>query len=146
MTASENHLMYCQVDVSRYFYVSSNFLSQEKPCPLPSFYTYGDFSLWSNEIKPGNSLIKYSQSLFCFVLFFCFLGFFGCIGSIQKFLGQGSNPSCRYKLHHSWGNARSLTHLTGPGIEPVHPQRQHQISRGNTWLEIFFCTIFFIKV
>ena len=30
-------------------------------------------------------------------------------------------------LRHSWGNARSLTHCAGLGIQPTPPQRQCQI-------------------
>ena len=34
-----------------------------------------------------------------------------------EFLGQGSNLSWRCDLHHSCGNARSLTHCVGMGIK-----------------------------
>jgi len=37
--------------------------------------------------------------------------------SICKFPGQGQTLSCSFNLHHSCGNARSLTHCTAPGIE-----------------------------
>ena len=36
--------------------------------------------------------------------------FFGCTCSIWKFLGQGSNQSHSFNLHHSCSNAWSLTH------------------------------------
>lgn len=35
---------------------------------------------------------------------------FGCIHSIQKFLGQWSNLSCSWDLCHSCSNARFITH------------------------------------
>ena len=42
--------------------------------------------------------------------------------SIQKFLGQGSNPSCHRNLHHSCGRVGSLTHCARLGIEHVPQQ------------------------
>ena len=60
-----------------------------------------------------------------FLFFFLFLllllplfFFFGHTCGICKFLGQGSNPSCSSDLCHNRGNARSLSHCTGPEIEP----------------------------
>ena len=49
--------------------------------------------------------------------------FFHHTHSLWKFSGQGSNPSHSCKLSHSYSNARSLTHCTGLGIEPL-PQQQ----------------------
>ena len=48
-------------------------------------------------------------------LSFCldFLG--GHICSIWKFLGQGSNLSCSYDQHHSWGNTGSSAHCITVG-------------------------------
>ena len=40
-----------------------------------------------------------------------------------EFLGQGSDPSCSCDQHHSYGNARSLTHCAGPGSKPATWQR-----------------------
>ena len=61
---------------------------------------------------------QFSQSFFLL---------FGCIYSIRKFPGQGSNPSNSCNLHHSCSNTRSLIHWAGPQIKPVLPQRQCQI-------------------
>ena len=47
-------------------------------------------------------------------------GFFSSfLATLQEieFLGQGSDPSCSCNLSHSYGNARSLTHGAGLGIE-----------------------------
>ena len=41
--------------------------------------------------------------------------------------GPGLNLSHSFNLHHSSGNASSLTHFTGPGIESMLPQRQYRI-------------------
>ena len=49
--------------------------------------------------------------------------FFDCTHDIWKFQGQGSNLSCNFDLHHSCGNAESLTHSAGLGIEPMPQQR-----------------------
>ena len=37
----------------------------------------------------------------------------------MEFLGQGSDPRRSCDIHWSCGNARSLTHYAGPGIEPA---------------------------
>ena len=37
----------------------------------------------------------------------------------MDFPGQGTDLNRRYSLSHSCGNARSLTHYAGPGIEPM---------------------------
>ena len=55
---------------------------------------------------------------------FFFPSFLGYTWSLWKFLGQGSNPSHIFEQCHSCGNAGSLTHSPGPGIEPTMPQRQ----------------------
>lgn len=54
------------------------------------------------------------------VLFLIFLA------SLQhtEFLGQGSYPSHGFCLSHNCGYARSLTHCTGPEIDPVSPCSQ----------------------
>ena len=57
--------------------------------------------------------------------FFFFFFFNGCTCNIWKLSGQGANPSHSYDLCHSYDNARSLTHCTGPWIQPVPLQRQH---------------------
>ena len=60
------------------------------------------------------------------ILFINFF-FFGHTCSIWEFLGQGSNLSHSWDLHHNWGNTGSLTHCGfGLGIEPTAAQRQHQ--------------------
>ena len=65
--------------------------------------------------------------LYC--LFFCCCYAHG----IWRFLGQGLNLSYICDLCHSCGNARSLTHGTGPRTKPAPQQeseplqRQHQI-------------------
>ena len=56
-----------------------------------------------------------------------------CTQDIGKFLGQGSNLSCRCHLRHSCSSAGSLSHCTGLGIKPRPqqwpdlPQGQHHI-------------------
>lgn len=47
----------------------------------------------------------------------------------MKFPGQALNLNCSCHLYHSCGNASSLTHWAGPGIEPVLLHRQHGILR-----------------
>ena len=42
---------------------------------------------------------------------------------IPSTMAYGSNLSCGCDLHCGGGNVRSLTHCTGPGIEPAVPQR-----------------------
>ena len=37
----------------------------------------------------------------------------------MKLRGQGSDPNHSFELSHSSGNARSLTHCAGPGVEPT---------------------------
>ena len=46
--------------------------------------------------------------------------------SIWKFPGQGSNWSCSCDLHHTFGNARSLTYWARPGTKPTSSQRPGQ--------------------
>ena len=62
-----------------------------------------------------------------FVLFLFFVvwlvGWFCHTHGIWEFLGPPSNSSRNCNLHHSYGNARSLNHYVGPGIEPLLPQR-----------------------
>ena len=41
-----------------------------------------------------------------------FFSFYGHTCSIWKFLGQGSNQSCSFRLHHSHSNTRSKLHLS----------------------------------
>ena len=50
--------------------------------------------------------------------------FFGYTYSTWKFQGQGSNPHQSCNLGCSCRNTRSFTYCTGPGIEPLLPQRQ----------------------
>ena len=38
----------------------------------------------------------------------------------MEFPGQGSDPSCRWKLSYSCGNGESQIHCAGPGIKIVH--------------------------
>ena len=47
--------------------------------------------------------------------------FFFFLATLQhmELLGQRSDPSRSYKLHHGCGNTRSLTHCARLGIEPV---------------------------
>lgn len=40
----------------------------------------------------------------------------------MTFLGQGSDPSHSWDLHHGCNNARTLTHCSGTGIKPIHAQ------------------------
>ena len=67
-----------------------------------------------------------SQSCVCVSFSLCFFPLQICIyicilASLQhmEFPGQGSYPSCTCDLHHSCGNAGSLTHCARPGIDPV---------------------------
>ena len=61
---------------------------------------------------------------------FCLLvGWFGCTHGVCKFPGQGLNLSCSWDLCHSCGNARSLTHCAGRGIEPVIHQPPKPLQR-----------------
>ena len=53
--------------------------------------------------------------------------FFSFFYSIQKFPSQQLNLSHGVNLHHSCGNARSLTHCAGLGTELTPLQRQCQI-------------------
>ena len=58
----------------------------------------------------------------CICLFACeffSLSVFGCTHGIRTFPGQGSNPSHSCDPGHSHGNAGSLTHCVGLGIEPT---------------------------
>ena len=50
-----------------------------------------------------------------------FINFFSFFTSPQhmEFLGQGWDLSCSFHLHHSCGNARSLTHCARTGIKPA---------------------------
>ena len=64
----------------------------------------------------------------------------------MEFQGQGSDPSRICDLHHSCGNATSLTHCAGLGIKPVVPVFQrhlgsHCITAGTPKMEILiaFC-------
>ena len=59
------------------------------------------------------------------VIFFFWMPF-----GIWKFRCQGSNPSCSSDPHNSCGNARSLTHCTGPGIK-LAPQQRPDCYRDN---------------
>ena len=56
--------------------------------------------------------------------------FFGCICSIWKFLGQGSNMSHSCNLCHSCSNTRSLTPEPGQGLKP-HLSRDLSYCRDN---------------
>ena len=47
-----------------------------------------------------------------------FVCFYGCTHGIWKFLGQGLNLSHSCYLHHSCGNARSLTNRASWGLNP----------------------------
>ena len=51
-------------------------------------------------------------------IYFLFFNFFGRTCSIWKFLGQGTNPSCSFYLHHSCSNTGSLTPIPGQGSNP----------------------------
>ena len=51
------------------------------------------------------------------LLFFFF--FNGCMHGIRKFPGPGIESKPQLHLQHSCGNARSLTHCAGLGIEPT---------------------------
>ena len=64
--------------------------------------------------------------------------FFGCTCSIWKFPIQGLNTSCSCDLRHSRGNARSLTHCTRLGIEPV-PQQQPELLQKQHWILNLLC-------
>ena len=57
-----------------------------------------------------------------------FFFFIGCIHSIRKILGQGSNPSCSCDLFHSWGDAGSLTCCATVGTLKI------------SWMAHFQCT------
>lgn len=69
------------------------------------------------EVRKKNST-EFSISFFFFFFFFLFLFLFWPHCGIWNFLTQGSNPTCRCNLCHSWGNTRSLTHCSGLGIKP----------------------------
>ena len=73
---------------------------------------------------------------------FLFSPFLVHIHGIQKFLGQGSNLSQSYDLHHSYSNTGSLTHCAKPGIKLAPPQRQvrsltHCATAGTPTLQSF---------
>ena len=59
------------------------------------------------------SSLFYEHNAFLF-LFICLL-----FGFPEEFLGQGSGLSHSFNLSQNCGNARSLNHCTGPGIEPA---------------------------
>ena len=77
----------------------------------------------------------------CFLA--CFLFHFLAALRHMEFPGQGSDPSHSHGLGHSCGNARSLTHCVGPGIEPAiqHSKRLliplHHSRNSSIMLSIF---------
>ena len=62
-------------------------------------------------------LFLYLFALIYFNLTKNFFFLYGCTHSMWKLWGQGLNPSHSCELHHSCGNARSLTHCPRPGIK-----------------------------
>ena len=103
----------------------------------------------------GNCIRIFNLSLYrnkSFPLLPFFFPFsFGCTCGIWKFLGQGSNWSWCYDLHHSYSNAGSLTCYARPGIKPPRPpQRQARSLTHSTTVGIpvllflsFFLSFFF---
>ena len=87
---------------------------------------FSSFYFVQNKLAPFFQLLQVETVSLIFIVLFSFL-FFGCTHSTWKFPGQGSNPSHSSKLHQSYSNTRCLTSYAGPGIEPMPPQRQHQI-------------------
>ena len=53
-----------------------------------------------------------------------YFSFFSCTHSMWKFLGQRANLSCFCDLCHSHGNAVSLSHCAGLGIEQQHHREE----------------------
>ena len=96
-------------------------------------------------------LVQVSSSIHCtvfrgeeclvFLLLLLFF-FFSLTLSIWRFPGQGLN------LSHSCSNVGSLTHCTGPGIEPAPLERQagsltHCATGGTPRMSHFRCLFFF---
>ena len=86
------------------------------PWPLPS-------GQWWKMPQQSDQTEECRTSPPCFVLGV----FFSYTHGIWKFPDQGLNLSQGCNLHHSRHNAGSLTHCTGPRMEPASPQRQHWI-------------------
>lgn len=73
-----------------------------------------------------------------------FFFFFSCTHGMCKFPGQGLNRSQSCDLHHSYGNAGSLTHCAGPGIEPCcHRGKARSSTRCATVGTLTLSIIFF---
>ena len=83
-------------------------------CPLCMLYIYSCF----------HDFLFFNELIYFYFYFFSFLAALWHM----EFLGQGSNLSWSCDLYHSCGNARSLTHCAGPGIEPMSLllQRHHR--------------------
>ena len=102
--------------------------------PRQSFDWSVSLPLISVRADPVEPLLKFDDWVVCSiykkdyeVFFFVFVCLFVCFWNllgIWKFLGQGSNPSRTCSLHHSCGNARSLTQWVSLGLKPAMPQKQ----------------------
>ena len=86
---------------------------------LCSFHRFLSCPVLGTGIKSEETSIRYTA--FCFVLFFSlfFLPFF-FFSSFGHPVAYGvPRPGITSNLSHNCGNARSLTHCAGPGIEPA---------------------------
>ena len=74
-------------------------------------------TMWMDleDITPNEINQKQKDSYCLISLIYEIFSSLDATATYRKFLGEGVNPSHSCDLHHSWGNASSLTHCTTAG-------------------------------